>query len=149
MLPSRGKVKALMTLERIDEASRKHRKHRLKRAAGRQRRRGSVSRERSRLDATQLGRSRVRSVANYRERQRRLFEERRERQLRAILRFFASDSASIAEECRTGERADIGFIPTPGEDICTLVRTANRGITSGHEVQKCLPMAPVALLSTA
>jgi hypothetical protein len=59
---------------------------------------------------THLGRSRVRSVANYRERPLRLFEERRERQLRAILRIFASDSASIAEECRTGG-ADVGVHP--------------------------------------
>ena len=33
--------------------------------------------------------------------------------------------------------------------ICTLVRTANRGIATGHQAQKCLPMAPVALLIPA
>src|SRR6266516_4302389 len=33
--------------------------------------------------------------------------------------------------------------------ICTLVRTANRGIATGHRAQKCLPMAPVALLIPA
>ncbi len=43
--------------------------------------------------------------------------------------------------------------PTVFEDvvktICTLVRTANRGIATGHQAQKCLPMAPVALLCPA
>jgi 3-methyladenine DNA glycosylase/8-oxoguanine DNA glycosylase len=43
--------------------------------------------------------------------------------------------------------------PTVFEDviktICTLVRTANRGIATGHQAQKCLPMAPVALLIPA
>ncbi len=33
--------------------------------------------------------------------------------------------------------------------ICTLVRTANRGIATSHQAQKCLPMAPVALLIPA
>jgi N-glycosylase/DNA lyase len=43
--------------------------------------------------------------------------------------------------------------PTVFEDvvktICTLVRTTNRGIATGHQPQKCLPMAPVALLIPA